>query len=794
MNLNLNVSWQVLRAEYGLVLLASWLLLPVAVAAAPANDNLAARIVLSGSPVSTTGTSVASTKESGEPFHGPDDDTGNSVWWSWTAPASGLYTVSTAGSNYDTLLAVYTGTVFGNLPLVVRNDDRDGFDTTSYVSFQATAGVTYQIAVDGAFALVGQISLAIDGPFFPPANDHFADRTILASGPQTVAVTTSLATRQLGEPFHGNLSTGGSSVWWSWTAPVTGRVTFNSSGGTFLATLALYTGTALDSLTAVPVQRQNIGVTCEILASVTAGVTYAIAADNDFGFSGPFNLTVGEVIPVPANDNFEGRLAVLTGQIQSGTTVNASSEVGETVEPFFSQGNTVWWTWTAPSSGRWRVDASGSEIQPYVGLYTGSNVSSLVQVARTTWLNSSLPNILVFNASAGEVFQIAIASLGELFSSSDTEGEVSFIIEPSGSAPSNDAFAASRRIFTSGAFVGNNFGALTGRETGELRMDDGGLEDIGGNSVWWKWTAPSGVSIVTFDTFGSDFDTVLGVYTGAGLGSLTEVAVNDESSSVFGQSEVVFMAAPGQTYHIAVNGFLGEQGNILLNLTGGGVLTNDDFVNAVDLGSAAGATGSVELSALFGAESGEPDAGTELDPAKTAWWTWQAPSSGIVRVDTLESNFDTVLEVYAGTSLSTLTLIEANHDSDAQGRSRLFFEAQGGWVYRVRVRGETSIDVGLVELKLQLQSPPVADMELVSGEAYGCLSFTRYIARDGIVYVVAVSDDLQFWDKTQNQVELSGSPVPMPDGLTEMVTYRVKQALSSSGNKFMRLEIKEATP
>lgn len=794
MNYSLSGSGSGGRVSNGLALLMVLLLLAELGYAAPANDNLANRITLSGSPVSTTGTSVASTKESGEPFHGPDDTTGNSVWWSWTAPTSGLYTISTAGSNYDTLLAVYTGTVFGNLPLVVRNDDRDGFDTTSFVSFPATAGVTYQIAVDGAFTLVGQISLAIDGPFFPPANDHFADRTVLTSGPQTVAATTSLATRQVGEPFHGNLTAGERSAWWSWTAPVTGKVTFTSSGGTFLATLGLYTGAALDALSAVPVQRQSIGVTCEILASVTAGVTYSIAADNDFGFSGPFNLSVSGVIPVPANDNFAGRFVALANQVQSSTTVNASSEVGESIEPFFNQGNSVWWTWTAPTSGRWVIDASGSSILPYVGLYSGSNVSSLVQVARTTWLNSSLPNMLVFNASAGDVFQIGISSLGEIFSSSDTEGEVSFIITPSGSAPSNDAFAASRRIFTSGTFIGDNFGALTGRETGELQIDDGGLENIGGNSVWWKWIAPSGVSIVTFDTFGSDFDTVLGVYAGIGLGSLTEVAVNDESSSVFGQSEVVFMAVPGQTYHIAVNGFLGEQGNIQLNLTGGGILTNDDFVNAISLGSAASAAGNVELSVLFGTESGEPDAGTELEPAKTAWWTWQAPSSGIVRVDTLESNFDTVLHVFTGSTVSTLTLVQANHDSDAQGRSRLFFEARAGQIYNLRVRGESSTAVGMVELKLQLQPSPVAFLDVVTEGQFCSFSFARYIARDGIVYVVAVSDDLINWDKTGAQVELIGPAVPMPGGGMEMVTYRVKQALLPAEQKFMRLEITEATP
>jgi hypothetical protein len=793
MNFCLSASWLARRNAHGFALLLALSLLPQIGYAAPANDNLGNRISLSGSPVSTAGTNEASTKEIGEPFHGPDDDTGNSVWWSWTAPTSGLYTMSTAGSNYDTLLAVYTGSAFGGLTLVVRNDDKDGFDTTSFVSFQATGGVNYQIAVDGAYFRTGQISLAIAGPFFPPPNDHFADRTVLTAGPQTVAATTSLATRQVGEPVHGNLTSGERSIWWSWTAPATGRVTFTSSGGAFLATLALYNGTTLNALTAVPVQRQSIGATCDILASVTAGVTYEIAADADFGFSGPFNLTVGQLIPVPANDSFAGRFVANANQLQSGTTVNAGAEVGETLEPL-SQGNTVWWTWTAPSSGRWRIDASGSAIQPYIGLYSGSNVTSLTQIARTTWFNPALPNMLIFNASAGEVFHIAISSLEDLFSSSDIEGDVSFNIEPSGAAPSNDAFAASRRIFTSGTSIGNNFGALTGRETGELPMDDSGLEDIGGNSVWWKWTAPSGVSTVTVDTFGSDFDTVLAVYTGVGLGALTEVAVNDESSSVFGQSEVVFIAVPGQTYHIAVNGFYGEQGNIQLNLTGGGVVTNDDFINAIALGSAAVVTGSVELSALFGSETGEPDAGTELDPAKTAWWTWEAPSTGIVRVDTLGSTFDTVLHVYTGSNASALTLIQANHDAGPQGRSILFFEARAGQIYHLRVRGESSLDVGQVELQVQIQAPAAASVDPASGGPFFSLTFERYIVSTGIVYTVAVSDDLMSWDRTQIQVEQVGLPVPVFGGVMEQVTYRLKQAMLPVGRKFLRLEIDVASP
>ena len=58
-------------------------------------------------------------------------------------------TINTAGSNYDTLLAVYTGGGIGALTPVVSNDDVSTSDTTSRVTFSVTGGTSYRIAVDG---------------------------------------------------------------------------------------------------------------------------------------------------------------------------------------------------------------------------------------------------------------------------------------------------------------------------------------------------------------------------------------------------------------------------------------------------------------------------------------------------------------------------------------------------------------------------------------------------------------------------------------------------------------------
>jgi hypothetical protein len=128
----------------------------------PPNDSLANAAIVSGIPVNTTGANVNATREPGEPDHaGESGDT--SVWWSWTAPASGNFVVSTEGSNFDTLLAVYRGASLGALTFVAANDDADRSNgiVTSQLAFNAVAGTTYRIAVDGFDGASGAIALRI---------------------------------------------------------------------------------------------------------------------------------------------------------------------------------------------------------------------------------------------------------------------------------------------------------------------------------------------------------------------------------------------------------------------------------------------------------------------------------------------------------------------------------------------------------------------------------------------------------------------------------------------------------
>ena len=124
----------------------------------PANNNFANAQVISGCSGSVGGNNIGATRENNEPNHSPDNGGGmRSVWYSWQAPSSGSVTITTTGSRFDTVLGVYTGSSVGSLSPVTQldgtvgkdDDDEGGVVKTSTVTFNASAGTIYKIAVDG---------------------------------------------------------------------------------------------------------------------------------------------------------------------------------------------------------------------------------------------------------------------------------------------------------------------------------------------------------------------------------------------------------------------------------------------------------------------------------------------------------------------------------------------------------------------------------------------------------------------------------------------------------------------
>ncbi len=127
--------------------------------------------------------------------------------------------------------------------------------------------------------------------------------------------------------------------------------------------------------------------------------------------------------------------------------------------------------------------------------------------------------------------------------------------------PRNDSFSA-RTVTTGGGgrFYGNTTTASA--EPGEPNHADA----YGGHSLWYQWTAPVD-GLVTIDTIGSTFDTVLAVYKGDTLASLILQAADDDGANFNHNSLLTLSCKAGTTYLIAVDGFLGATGGVILNIT-----------------------------------------------------------------------------------------------------------------------------------------------------------------------------------------------------------------------------------
>ena len=130
--------------------------------APPSNDAFAAAQVLApggATPIVITGRNTNATAEAGEPVHA-GSAAARSVWYKWTAPSDGLYSFTTSGSSFDTVMAVYTGSPVNVLFREAENDDTTVFDTTSKINFYARANRVYSIAVDGKAGASGSITLS----------------------------------------------------------------------------------------------------------------------------------------------------------------------------------------------------------------------------------------------------------------------------------------------------------------------------------------------------------------------------------------------------------------------------------------------------------------------------------------------------------------------------------------------------------------------------------------------------------------------------------------------------------
>jgi len=290
-------------------------------------------------------------------------------------------------------------------------------------------------------------------------------------------------------------------------------------------------------------------------------------------------------------------------------------------------------------------------------------------------------------------------------------------------------------------------------------------------SLWSKWTAP-GAGTMTINTLGSNFDTVLAVYTGVPLRSLTKIAGNNDAGVGLTYSSVRFQAVAGTAYYIVVDGNKSptRSGTIVLNGNGSfleSFPSNNDIASAKNLGS--GVTFFESGSVLAAtAQNGEP-ALAGLPATRSVWFTYTAPASGRLVVDTVGSDFNSVLGVYSGTVgvFSSLKLLAANDDiATGNFQSSVSLPVTSGTTYIIKVDGRKS-SLGAYTLRGRFSLPQPScpapatasfTMTKVAGTTTYRPSVTWSAVTGPVGYpVTAYEVQLMFSGTVENSVSLSSS-------------------------------------
>jgi plastocyanin len=130
--------------------------------AAPANDLCSGAIAMTAGTVYSINTAGATSSGDSVPSCG--SSFGKGVWYSYTPGASGTVTISTCGSDFDTILSVYSGSC-GSLVSMACNDDNGPACSTPTASltFSGIAGTTYRILAGGYDSASGSLKIIATG-------------------------------------------------------------------------------------------------------------------------------------------------------------------------------------------------------------------------------------------------------------------------------------------------------------------------------------------------------------------------------------------------------------------------------------------------------------------------------------------------------------------------------------------------------------------------------------------------------------------------------------------------------
>ncbi|HEX5479998.1 MAG TPA: carboxypeptidase regulatory-like domain-containing protein [Dehalococcoidia bacterium] len=342
-----------------------------AAATPPANDNFDSATVISGATFADAVNTGDATLETGELQ--PCGDIGATAWYVYTPTTDSSITVTTAGSDFDTVLAAH-GIGFSSPPGAISpldcNDDAGGGLTTSSLTILAQAGNPMYFQAGGKAGATGNLQFHFAAAAL---NDDFSHASWI-SRHQTPTVDTTGATLEPGEQQPcGDI---GATVWYEYQAPADFTITVTTAGSDFDTVLAAYTY----GVTSPPGAAQNIAcndnasatdTTSSMTLDVVAGTNYYFQLGGKAGATGHAVLNIHE----PPGGSISGTVRDTLGDPIAGAQVNVSKDTC-CLNDTTTSGVDGTYTMTDLVPGTYSVYA---DAEGFTGAYFGGGSSAVPQ-------------------------------------------------------------------------------------------------------------------------------------------------------------------------------------------------------------------------------------------------------------------------------------------------------------------------------------------------------------------------------------------------------------------------------
>ncbi len=469
--------------------------------AQPVNDNCANALPISVGLECTAEnyTSIASTSEDVSVVANPNCGIylGGDVWFTFVVPASGDFRIELNGNYWE----LYSGTC-GSFTQISCDAGNHNFRDP------ALAGETlYLRAFRWNNAGGSNFTLCIWEPEMQ-ANDYCADATEITVGqectPQDFSTkfTTSESTDVADNPNCGVYK--GGDVWFTFTVPASGDFRIEVQSNQW----ELYSGTC-GNFTEILCENGNHNFREPALAGQTLYLR-AFTFNNKQGSD--FTLCIWEP-EMQANDYCADATEITVGQactpqdFSSKYATSESTDVAEDPNCGIYQGGDVWFTFTVPASGNFRVEVNANQWELYAGTcgnftplrcdFRNVNFSNPALAGETLYLR-----VYTFNSKQGSDFTLCIWEID---------------------VPDNNLCANATNVVLNDSCAAQSFTSRFSTAEDETVAPNASCGIYRGGDVWFNFTAPeSGQFALERVANSNGANTYFAFYTGS-CGNFEEI-------------------------------------------------------------------------------------------------------------------------------------------------------------------------------------------------------------------------------------------------------------------------------